>query len=606
MIGNFLKKGERVMSENQGKSDLPLQGQRELIVIAKQQAGLTTTKDGITSATGANVAPLRDLLSSEGISLQPLFGASEEGLRNEAEAMRSSAGADTPASLDLIKLSLFYRAIAPDDRLEALADSLRKQDVVDAAYVKPPVELAASVPRKAIGKIFSKFMETSTPNFTDRQIYLNPAPEGIDARYAWTIAGGRGDGIKIIDIESSWNFEHEDLAEHKGGIIAGVDKSSTDHGTAVLGVMGGDNNDFGVTGICSNAHISAVSHYWPQNVFDYISLAPAIKFAADRLKIGDIILLEVHMPGPRYEFKSPSGQKGYIAVEWWPDIYVAIGYAINRHIIVVEAAGNGYENLDDPIYDKNPKNSFPSWWQNPFRRSRLDSGAIVVGAGSPPAGVHDRDESNGEAYIDRSRLGFSNYGKMVDAQGWGREVTSTGYGNYWKDESDPDNTNRWYTDTFSGTSSASPIVAGALACVQGILKRKKRNPLSHGRARKLLRETGSPQQDAPDKPKTQRIGNRPDLRKLISEALGKRTDVEFAGLIPAGKKKCYQSPGWPAGWHVKWTVAPSDPQSNASGVKWNVKAEKASDKEIVYSIYITNDGQSDIRVEGCYSVQGES
>jgi hypothetical protein len=99
----------------------------------------------------------------------------------------------------------------------------------------------------------------------------------------------------------------------------------------------------------------------------------------------------------------------------------------------------------------------------------------------------------------------------VDAQGWGREVTSTGYGNL---QGGTDR-NRWYTDTFSGTSSAAPIVVGALGCVQGILRAQGAPPLTSARARSLLRATGSPQQDAPGRPRTQRIGNRPNLRQLI-------------------------------------------------------------------------------------------
>ena len=45
------------------------------------------------------------------------------------------------------------------------------------------------------------------------------------------------------------------------------------------------------------------------------------------------------------------GQRGFIAIEWWPDDFAAIRYAVNRGIIVVEAAGNGSNDLDDPDYD---------------------------------------------------------------------------------------------------------------------------------------------------------------------------------------------------------------------------------------------------------------
>ncbi len=43
------------------------------------------------------------------------------------------------------------------------------------------------------------------------QGYLNAAPQGIDARYAWGFTGGDGAGSSIIDIEQGWNLLHEDL-----------------------------------------------------------------------------------------------------------------------------------------------------------------------------------------------------------------------------------------------------------------------------------------------------------------------------------------------------------------------------------------------------------
>jgi hypothetical protein len=275
------------------------------------------------------------------------------------------------------------------------------------------------------------------------------------------------------------------------------------HGTAVVGEFGGDRNTFGITGICPDAVLRMVSIYDGTN---YIS-SRALVAAANVLNSGDIMLIELHRPGPRFNFRPRTDQKGYIAVEWWPDDFDAIRYAAARGIIAVEAAGNGAENLDDPIYNA-PATGFPSDWTNPFNRSNRDSGAIVVGAGAPPPGTHGRGSDP-----DRSRLDFSNYGALIDAQGWGSEVTTCGYGDLQGGPSE----NSWYTDQFSGTSSASPIVVGALGCAQGILRARGVPPLTAPIARQLLRATGSPQQDGPGRPRTQRIGNRPDLRQLIAQ-----------------------------------------------------------------------------------------
>jgi subtilisin family serine protease len=314
----------------------------------------------------------------------------------------------------------------------------------------------------------------------------------------------------------------------------------------------------------------------------------------DRLGPGDIMLLEIHRAGPH---ATGQGQQGYIAVEWWPDDELAIRYAVNKGTIVVEAAGNGAENLDDAIYDT-PRPGFPPWWRNPFRRNPIDSGAVIVGAGAPPPGIHGRTVWG----PDRSRLDFSNYGSCVDAQGWGREVTSAGYG----DLQAGTNPDFWYTDSFSGTSSASPIVVGAVACVQGALRAQGRVPLSPARARELLRSTGSPQQDAPGRPAAQRIGNRPDLRQLIPAALRTASwvGVQFRGTLAARQTQRWFTFNWPAHWHMLWTVMPTRPRPGAPQLTWRVRVERASDYHATYWIDVTNLVDTPVDFEGRYAVLG--
>ena len=55
-------------------------------------------------------------------------------------------------------------------------------------------------------------MQGLTPDLSLNQTYLNAAPTGIDARYAWTFPGGRGDGVKLSDVEYDWVIDHEDFA----------------------------------------------------------------------------------------------------------------------------------------------------------------------------------------------------------------------------------------------------------------------------------------------------------------------------------------------------------------------------------------------------------
>lgn len=562
---------------------------RELIVIAKSGAGLRAGERGMTAAA-EDAAPLAALLEESGAVMRPLFGPSEERVR----ARGLDAGIDAAGHAEGLPAAWdFYHVEAEDDVLDGLAARLFEQELVEAAYVKPGGQLPTAVAERPRTKGAAAINDMqpqpgdappATPDFTGQQGYLDAAPGGIDARYAWTVSGGGGAGVRIIDCEWGWRFTHEDLVQNQGGIIAGSGSTDTNHGTAVLGEISGDRNAVGVTGIAPDAAISASAFSVPS--------ATAIRSAADRLGAGDIILLEIHRPGPRTPTPQ-QGQLGFIAIEWWPDDFAAIRYAVDKGIIVVEAAGNGFQNLDDPIYSQPPA-GFPSTWTNPFDPQNPSSGAVLVGAGAPPSGSWG---------ADRSRLDFSNYGARVDAQGWGREVTTTGYGDLQGGASQ----DLWYTSSFSGTSSASPIVVGALACVQGVLRAAVRPVLNPARARDLLRSTGSPQQDTPGRPATQRIGNRPNLRQLIAaatEAVEPWTGVQFTGQVAANSTVCWSTFNWPAHWHVVWTVVPATPAPGAAQIRFSTRVERASDAFASYWICVTNLTNNPVDIEGRYAVLG--
>lgn len=477
----------------------------ELIVVAKADAGLRARQGGtdVTSSGGANVRGISRLLSNT-VQLVPLFGA-EDRVTARAAATTAVTGVSGP------DLSVFYRIEAPLSRLRALEAELQADDAIDAAYIKPASELPQ------VNDIPADLNDAppDTPDFQASQIYLGAAPAGIEALWAHGQAGGKGNNIRIIDIEGAWRFSHEDLMQVQGGVVGGTPSTSLawrNHGTAVIGEFGGDENSLGILGISPRSNTRAISIFGTGQ-----GSAKAIRDAANLLSAGDVILIELHRPGPSRAFESRDDQLGYIAVEWWEDDWAAIKFATNKGVIVVEAAGNGAENLDAAIYSVKPT-GFPTAWTNPFNRSNRDSGAILVGAGAPPPGTHGRDHGP-----DRSRLGFSNYGASLDAQGWGREVTTTGYGNL-QGGSDED---LWYTDQFSGTSSASPIVVGAVACTQGNRKARGLAVYTPAQMRSRLRATGSPQTDAPGRPATQRIGNRPNLRQLIGVVKVLKEGKEF-------------------------------------------------------------------------------
>lgn len=491
---------------------------RELIVVTQHGTGMRAIGPSVESVSGFNVSSLNMLLKENGATMTPCFGSEER-------VERSMMAAAPEVREGMPNLPSYYYVEADDEKLDKLAEEMMNQNLVEAAYIKPsaypPVymEVDEAAPRAL------QVAPPVTADFVANQLYLEAAPGGIDARYAWLCAGGRGRNVRIIDIEGGWRFSHEDLVQNQGGVIGGgqsPDLGWRNHGTAVVGEFGGDRNSFGITGISPLANVRAISIFGAGQ-----SWGKAITDAANALRAGDIILIELHAAGPRFNFTGRDDQRGYIAVEYWPDAFAAIVYATQvRGVIVIEAAGNGAENLDDPIYSNRPV-TFPASWRNPFDLNNPQSGAVIVGAGAPPPGTHGANHGP-----DRSRLDFSNYGARVDVQGWGREVTTTGYGDL---QGGPDE-DLWYTNRFSGTSSASPIVVGAVACLQGALRSANKPLLNPETAHDILRSTGSSQQAAPSRPATQRIGNRPDLKAALN-ALGIQPTIKVQEVKLAKEKE---------------------------------------------------------------------
>jgi hypothetical protein len=531
------------------KTKFPPPAPPELVVIVDPKAGIRVRNGQVISivdAYQADTKTMADLIRTEQAKIRPLYGVSEESLREKTAHTKTMMGVG-----QRLDLSIFYKVTVPDEKLKSMVPKLRALKVVQSAYVKPGVELTIRdnsiesrggielrggiEPRGVIESRDVLVSDTITENFT--QVHLDSVSEGgMGVPCAWAIPGGRGAGVNIIDAEGAWNFSHEDLPENLGDRLGITESEVRDdigwrnHGTAVLGVLGGDSNTIGITGICPEAFVRTVS------VFAHSDGTPsetwgagaAIIHAADNLSAGDILLLEHHLPGRRANFEAREDQFGYIPIEWWPDNLAAIQYATDRGIIVVEAAGNGRQNLDDPIYNDDPDDEpFPDSWRNPFSRNEIDSKAIVVGAGMPPLGIVTFDTR----LADRSREESSNFGSMVDAQGWGDGVVTCGYGGL---SSDTDE-NRFYTSRFNGTSSASAMVAGAIGCLHGILRARGSAPLDPLVLRNLLRrdDLNSPQQIGrfPTDPSLVRIGPRPDLCKLIAHLIPPRPLGFFAVIF---------------------------------------------------------------------------
>lgn len=351
----------------------------------------------------------------------------------------------------------------------------------------------------------------------DDQGYFDPAPVGIGTRWLTSHLENARKTLKkeelpdlgLVDLEQGWIVEHLDLAGslHRADVLVHGENREADeggagnHGTAVLGQLAAAGlGELGVRGsVADLARFFLASHYRKklekptrENPFPGTNghVASAIVNCLvgnpPPLGSGDVLLLEV--------------QRGRLPTETDEADFDAIRLATALGVVVVEAAGNGNHDLDrcgDPQTDRTLQRGAPGF---------ADSGAIVVGAAF--------------SELPHERAPFSNYGSRVDCYGWGEGVTTCGYGDLHDGGGD---SKQYYTNTFNGTSSAAPIIAGAAALVQYLHKLRTEGSLTPLALRALLssRATGTPQ--GPNV--GGHIGVMPDLDAVIRDALQLVPDV---------------------------------------------------------------------------------
>jgi hypothetical protein len=400
--------------------------------------------------------------------------------------------AEAASGLEQPDLNLFYFVSLKDlpvEQLQRLLADLRKLKIVETAYFQPIPHDAGDIPPPT-------FIDV-----TNSQGYFGPAPIGVDVSFARRFAGGRGEGVRIGDIEWGWNTSHEDFPSMAFGI--GTNWGG-DHGTAVIGELAALENNYGATGIAPNARVgwSGVTNLNPFDAIYIYSVASALLETGKVLRPGDIALIEQHFPNPSPPPCNPKtnpcgcGQWGYVAVETWPFEHASISNATAAGIVVVEAAGNG-QDMVTPA-------------------STRDSGAIIVGA----------SDSGGAG----TPMCFTNFGPRVNVRAWGSSVGSLGFGDDASLQANGGDDRQWYTRSFSGTSSASPIVTGAAALIQGTRDAAGLAKLTPLQMRSLLVATGVPQSGGVA------IGPQPDLRAAIATYIPDLAQFVRQTMAPASVK----------------------------------------------------------------------
>lgn len=337
-----------------------------------------------------------------------------------------------------------------------------------------------------------------TPSFMAKQTYRGPDP-GMDIAWAAEL-GADGEGIRLYDVEYGVDVHHEDLA--KANVIeeVGFEGDPRDHGTAAVSISVGTNNEFGITGSAPKAQAYFFSEIPSGQSWDR---PRAVAEALSSARPGDVVLLEMQTWGAcsAEDGKCNSGGRPYVLAEYDQEIFELVRTAADADVIVVAAAGNGNADLDAPEYAA--------------YRARGDSGAIIVGAGV--------------ASKSHAKTSFSTYGSRVDVQGWGDwSVTAAGYGachGGWG------SSNRSYTYSFAGTSSASALVAAAAVALQSFSKKALGRLLKPLEMRALLKSTGVAQNGGGN------IGPHVNLKSAISALMLRRPFVKLtSGSCPQDRQ----------------------------------------------------------------------
>lgn len=260
--------------------------------------------------------------------------------------------------------------------------------------------------------------------------------EDIDVVPVWA-AGWRGEGVTIAIVDDGLEIGHEDLVanvipgrshDYVGG---GVDPTGGDHGTAVAGVAAArDHNGLGVRGVAPRAALVG---------FNVLASDLSSNELDAETRLGELVSVYNNSWGP------PDGSGQLVASEALWRQAIDHGTSQGRQglgSVYTWAAGNGAQSGENSNYD-----GYANYYgvmavcavgDDGRRASYSERGAnlwvCTPSLGNDDLGITTTDRSGADGYND----GSAGNGDVRDAA---------------------------YTNTFSGTSSATPVASGAAALV---------------------------------------------------------------------------------------------------------------------------------------------
>lgn len=393
-------------------------------------------------------------LAKEPVAKLPLYHRMARSYSSEKIAINSVLNDILPDTYYLSLNTTFNELVLLSKELEKLDYVLMCSVIPDTSEMTPPVlpPFEASVCSE-----YKIITDEPTPDFVPLQTYLQPTSgniKGMNVLSAWhKNETGRAATVRHLDFGVYRN--HEDLEGNITVVNSRPETQDCNHGTASTGCIAARADTSGVTGIAHDCD------------FYFYDTGDLPKIVSDAMP-GDIVSLDIQLRRDGKLLPVLDNRA------WWD----MINALTKSGVVVIMAAGNGGLDIGNASGNMNQYG---------------DSGATVVGACYHSSG---------------RKIYFSNFNHSTSLiNSWGDwSVVTTGYGSLQRKEGN----NRNYSNNYSGTSSATPLCAGACALIQSYAISNFGICLDSYEMRKLIYETGSSEGEQ------DKIGKRPDVAAALA------------------------------------------------------------------------------------------
>lgn len=392
---------------------------------------------------------------------QPLLNEQEQQDKT-LKVLRHFYVLEQPESMSNDTFVELIKTLAPLDYLEAiyfLSPEVEPAPIVIAGISAFVATLLTGAAVVAGNRAYEQAQPT--PDFQALQTYLDQPGQrkGMNIRKVWD-KQVVGQGVRVHFSDGGLHADHEDLRDNPGlTLIEHSPNDDPDHGTASAGIIIARANGVGMTGVC---HASELYMY-DSRASDGRGNSQTLKDLLKYVRPGDIVAVNRQTANINaLTTFLPSLHERL----WWESTRALT----QRGAIVVNAACNGSYTTDASIGVTRGYGIDLSQWR--YFTDHGDADAILVGACQSWDGKPHQ---------------YSNYNyryRMLNA--WGDSVATLGYGVL----QDKPGNDRDYTGNFSGTSSATPLVTGALALIQSYAIEQHHIYLNANQMHLLVMESG--------------------------------------------------------------------------------------------------------------------